>query len=203
MSHDTWIHRFSRVTVARPLAGTAVTPNHVTTARLVTGMAAAAAISIGLPLWRDVGAAVFVLSVVLDRADGELARLTGQTSAAGHRYDLIADAVSNAVIFFGLGVGMRDGGFGLWAIPLGVLAGAGVAAILALVMRVEAAKGARAGELPGVAGFDVDDLVLIVPLALWLDQSDLLLAAGAVGAPVFAMVYYLAYRRVLRAPEPD
>lgn len=203
MSHDTWIHRISRVTVARPLAGTSVTPNHVTTARLATGLAAAAAISIGLPFWRDVGAGLFVLSVVLDRADGELARLTGKTSAAGHRYDLIADAVSNAVIFFGLGVGMRDGGFGLLAIPMGVLAGTGVAAVLALVMRVEAVKGARAGELPGFAGFDVDDLILIVPLALWLDEPDLLLATGAVGAPAFAVIYYLACRRILRAPKPD
>jgi len=203
VSHDTWIHRLSRVTVARPLAATPVTPNHVTTARLVTGIAAAAAISVGLPLWRDVGAAVFVLSVVLDRADGELARMTGNTSAAGHRYDLIADAVANAAIFFGLGIGMRNGGFGLWALPMGVLAGAGVAAILTMVIRVEAAKGVRAGELPGIAGFDVDDLILVVPLALWLGATDLLLAAGAVGAPAFALVYFWIYRRRLRAPEPD
>ena len=96
MSHDTWIHRVARVMVVKPLIHTAVTPNQVTTARLLTGIAAAAALAIG-PEWQNLGAAVFVLSVVLDRADGDLARLTGRTSASGHRYDMIADAVSNAL----------------------------------------------------------------------------------------------------------
>mgnify|MGYP000734108244 CR=1 FL=1 len=45
MSHDTWIHRVARVTVVKPLIHTAVTPNQVTTARLLTGIAAAAALA--------------------------------------------------------------------------------------------------------------------------------------------------------------
>ena len=115
MSHDTWIHRGVRAPVRR-LAKTPVTPNQITTLRLVTGLGAAAAFALGSDPFRHLGAGVFVLSVLLDRADGELARMSGKTSRAGHVYDLFADAVCNAVIFFGLGVGLRGGYFGSWAI---------------------------------------------------------------------------------------
>lgn len=201
MSHDTWIHRIARAVVARPLAATTVSPNQVTTARLATGLAAAAAIGTGIPLWQDVGAGIFVVSMILDRADGDLARLTGKTSAAGHRYDLIADGLSNAVIFFGLGFGLRDGAFGLLAIPMGLAAGVAVAAILRMAMWAEDKHGARAAELPTFAGFDVDDLMILVPLAVWIGELELLLKGAAVGAPLFAAFFYWHVRRRLAASQ--
>ncbi|MBI3113389.1 MAG: CDP-alcohol phosphatidyltransferase family protein [Rhodospirillales bacterium] len=199
MSHDTWIHRIARVVVARPLAATSVSPNQLTTARLATGLASAAAIGSGLPLWQDIGAGIFVASMILDRADGDLARLTGKTSAAGHRYDMIADGVANAVIFFGLGFGLRDGAFGLLAIPMGLAAGVAVAAILRMAMWAEDHKGARVAELPAFAGFDVDDLMVLVPLAVWFGELELLLKAAAIGAPLFAAFFYWHVRRRLAA----
>ena len=102
--------------------GTKVTPSQVTVVRLATGIAAAVAFALGpsswlgLPWW-DVGAGLFILSMVLDRGDGDYARLSGQTSAAGHKFDLIADAVCNAVIFVGLGIGLRGGSGGCWQSP--------------------------------------------------------------------------------------
>lgn len=202
MSHNTWIHRVARITVVKPLVHTAVTPNQVTTVRILTGIAAAVALAIG-PAWWNAGAAVFVLSVVLDRADGDLARLTGRTSASGHRYDMIADAVSNALVLIGLGVGLRAGGFGLMSIPMGFIAGLSVAAILWLVMRMEELKGARAAELPSVAGFDADDAVLLIPVFVWLGQAEGLLVAAAVIAPLVALFFLGLYRRKLRVAEPD
>lgn len=201
MSHDTWIHRVARVAIARPLAATAVNPNQLTTARLATGLAAAAAIGTGLPLWQDIGAGVFVASMLLDRADGELARITGKTSAAGHRYDMIADGVANAVVFFGIGFGLRDGAFGLLAIPMGLAAGVAVAAILRMAMWAEDRKGARAAELPAFGHFDVDDLMVLVPLAVWFGALELLLKSAAVGAPLFAVFFYWYVRRRLAAMQ--
>ncbi len=199
MSHDSWLHHVARATIVRPLMPTPVTPNQLTTARLATGIAAAVAVGSGVDLWRDVGGAVFVLSVLLDRADGDLARLTGQTSPGGHKYDLIADAASNALILFGLGVGLRDVGFGLWAVPMGALAGASVAAILWMVMRMEELKGQRAGELPSFWGFDVDDAVLLIPVLIWLDQAEALLTAAAVIVPLVAVLFFGMLRKILRA----
>lgn len=177
------------------MVDTPVTPNHVTTARLTAGIAAAAAVAVDTDLWRNVGAGIFLLSMVLDRADGELARLSGKTSPGGHRYDLIADAVSNALIFVGLGIGLRDGPLGYWGVPLGLLAGAAIVVVLWQVIRIEAEKGARAGELKGVAGFDADDAMLAVPVAIWIGWSDQLLIAAAIGAPLFAVIFALVLLR--------
>ena len=203
MSHDSWLHHVARATIVRPLMPTPVTPNQLTTVRLATGIAAAAAVGSGVDLWRDVGAAVFVLSVILDRADGDLARLTGRTSPGGHKYDLVADAASNVLILFGLGVGLRAGGFGLWAVPMGALAGSAVAAILWMVMRMEELKGHRAGELPSFWGFDADDAVLLIPVLIWLDQAEALLGAAAVIAPLVAALFLGMFRRLLRSAETD
>ncbi len=203
MSHNTWIHRAVRVTVVKSLANTPVTPNHLTTVRLLTGIAAAVIMAAG-PGWQGIAAAVFVVSVVLDRADGELARLTGKTSASGHRYDMIVDTTCNALILIGLGIGLRDAGYGLWSIPMGALAGLSVAAILWMVMRMEDAKGARAAELPSFGGFDADDAVLLIPVFVWLGMAEGLLTAAAVIAPLVAMLFFGMFRRRLGgAAEPE
>lgn len=196
MSHNTWIHKVARLGV-RPLIDSPVTPNHLTTLRLGCGAGAAALVASGdgaLTAW---GAGVFLFSMVLDRADGELARLSGKTSPWGHKYDLIADSLSNALIFVGLGIGLRDGFFGLAAIPLGFLAGGAVAAILWLVMRAEALQGARAAEIQGSGGFDPDDGMLAIPILIWLGLSQLLLALAAIGAPAFAIFFFLKFRKFL------
>ncbi len=203
MSHDSWLHHIARATIVRPLMPTRVTPNQLTTARLAAGIAAAVAVGAGVDLWRDVGAGLFVLSVLLDRADGDLARLSGRTSPGGHKYDLVADAVSNALILFGLGVGLREGGYGLWAAPMGALAGAAVAAILWMVVRMEELGGQRAGELPSFRGFDVDDAVLLIPVFIWLDMAEGLLTAAAVIAPLVALFFLGLYRRKLRTTDPE
>lgn len=196
MSHNTWIHKISRLGV-RPLINSSVTPNQITTLRLGCGVGAAALVASGdsaLVAW---GAGVFLFSMILDRADGELARLSGKTSPWGHKYDLIADSLSNALIFVGLGIGLRDGFFGLFAIPLGFLAGGAVAAILWLVMRAEAQQGARAAEIQGSGGFDPDDGMLAIPILIWLGLSQPLLAMAAIGAPAFAIFFFLKFRKFL------
>jgi phosphatidylglycerophosphate synthase len=200
MSHNTWIHRVSRL-VVRPLVNTPVTPNQLTTLRLGCGMGAAALVASGDATLAAWGAGVFLGSMVLDRADGELARLSGKTSPWGHKYDLIADSLSNALIFVGLGIGLREGAFGLLAIPMGFLAGGAVAAILWLVMRAEALQGARAAEMQGSGGFDPDDGMLAIPVLIWLGFSQVLLALAAIGAPAFAVFFFLKFRKFLFSGE--
>ena len=110
MSHNTWLHRIVRPPVGL-LARTPVTPNHLTAGRLITGLTAAGCFAIATPALVYAGAVCFVVSMLLDRADGELARQTGAFSAFGHRFDLITDALSNSLVFVGIGLGAREG---LW-----------------------------------------------------------------------------------------
>lgn len=194
MSHNTWIHQIARVLV-QPLVSSSVTPNHITTLRLLTGIAAAGAAAIGRESWRQVAAVLFFVSIILDRTDGELARLSDQSSTFGHKYDLLSDTLVNALIFIGLGIGLRNSILGLWAVPMGIVAGLSVTAILEVVMRTESTAGIRAAELGSVAGFDPDDGMLAVPILIWAGLAVLLLSLATVCTPLFAAFFLWRFRR--------
>ena len=193
ISHNTALHRVVGIGV-RPLVNTRVTPNQLTAARLLTGIGAACALAVGEPSWRVAGAVLFVFSLLLDRADGMLARLRGVETEFGHRFDLFSDSACNALVFVGLGIGLRGSALGGWAIPMGFAAGGAVVWILFQVVQMEAMDGARAGELSGAAGFDPDDGILAVPIGVLLGFSVPLLALAAIVAPVFALIH----QRILR-----
>jgi len=197
MSHNTWLHRISRAVIVRPLLNTSVKPNQLTAARLATGIAAAATMASGRHEFMMAGAAVFGLSMLFDRADGDLARIRGETSSRGHTFDLYSDAICNALIFVGLGIGLRGGASGDWAFVMGLIAGASVAIILSMVLRVENRDGERAAELNGKVGFDPDDAMLAVPVAVWLGAHQELLYAAAVGTPFFAVIFFVVFRNKL------
>jgi len=185
MSHNTWIHRLVRVGV-RPLARTRVTPNQVTVVRLLTGVAAAAFMASGARSWSLVGAGLFAFSMLLDRADGELARMTGKHSPGGHRFDLFSDGFCNALAFVGIGIGLRDSSLlGYWAIPMGAVAGASIMVNLWFVMAMEEVKGARSAELKSFYGFDADDATLLLPVFVVMGWEVPLTAMAFVFAPIF------------------
>lgn len=196
ISHDTWMHRVVRVAV-RPLVDTPISPNHLTTLRGATALAAALGVAVGSSPWQHVGAAAFVVSILLDRADGELARLSGRVSRGGHLYDLVMDGTANVLIFAALGIGLSDGVLGIWAIALGLVAGMAVSTVLYLTLRIEARQGERAGAVPGFGGFDPDDAMLAVPFAIWVGGSVPLLVTAAIGAPAFAAVFFWCQRAKL------
>lgn len=197
MSHDTLIHRIVRP-VMRHVAPLGVTPNQVTTLRLVTGLAAAAAFAAGTKASFDIGAAIFVLSMLLDRADGELARQTGKMSKGGHRYDLACDWIGTVVAFLGLGIGL-SGSLGEIAIALGLAAGTGAGVLFwqSNVLKLEDPPSYRAPN--GRILFDPDDAMLALPFFIWTGFSASLLVIAATLAPAFA-IWRLA-RGAVRRPS--
>jgi phosphatidylglycerophosphate synthase len=194
MSHNTWAHRIVRPLVRR-LANTTVTPNQLTAVRLGTAIAASLLLASGSRWWSDVAATILVVSFFLDRADGDLARLSGKTSRWGHRFDLWSDYSANILVFVGIGIGVQDGRLGTTAIPLGVLAGCAIALIFWLVSFVERAEGAAV--FPSAGGFDPDDAMLAVPMAIWLDGETYILVASAIGASAFFIWSLWRFRKAL------
>ena len=162
-----------------------VTPNHLTTARLVTGLAAGAAWGIA---WIGLGASLFAVSMLMDRADGELARQQGASSAFGHRYDLVTDAAVNVGVMIGIGFGLTDGSLGQWAVFAGLVAGAAIGYILWLMVQVEKARGQGAAKLGAFAGFDPDDAMILIPIGMLLGWGEFLIVAAAIGAPAAALI---------------
>ncbi len=86
MIGTSWTHLLARRMV-KPLLGTWVRPNHLTTLRLITGVAACLLFSLGTRAGMGWAGGLWLLSAFLDRADGELARIGNMMSPGGHRYD--------------------------------------------------------------------------------------------------------------------
>ncbi|MGH6880724.1 MAG: CDP-alcohol phosphatidyltransferase family protein, partial [Hypericibacter sp.] len=170
----------------------------ITTLRLGFGLAAAAAYAEGSDIWLSIGGGFFIISMLLDRADGILARLSGKLSKFGHYFDLISDSVCNAAIFIGLGIGLRFTALGGWTVALGFLAGFAVMFILGVVMWAEGQKGLRAAELPSMAGFDAEDSTILIPIIVWLGWGLPLLYVSAAVTPLFAVYFAWLHRRMLR-----
>jgi archaetidylinositol phosphate synthase len=198
-----WDARLARRLVA-PLGSSWVTPNHLTTVRLLVGLAAAAAFVPGAYVWSNVGAILLAVSNFLDHCDGELARISGKSSRAGHVYDLASDALVTVVVFIaiGLGVGVRLGGvFPVPAALLGCIAGCAIALIFYLRMQIEDRIGKSGAQQASLGGFETEDVLYLLPLATLWDRTASLLIAAAVGAPLYAVWVVFEYRRVMHRPE--
>lgn len=194
-----WTHRLARPLI-RPLVGTAVTPNHITTLRLLTALAACAAFSVGDRAWEIWGGAIWILSAFLDRADGELARIGGKTSAWGHTYDYWSDVGSNALFFVAIGIGLRGSILGWWAIPMGLISGAAVAATSILAEEIEQRDKSGKKAFPGFGGFEADDVYYLFGVVAWLGWLLPFLVGTTIGATIVA---FLMWWRLQRMPKPS
>lgn len=185
VSHDTLIHRMIRPAIRR-IAPTGVTPNQLTTLRLISGLVAAAAFAQGGVMWPDMGGGIFVLAILLDRADGELARQTGQCSLGGHRYDLVCDCTASVAAFLGLGLGLM-GTLGAVGILLGLSAGTGVGALFWQLNVLKLAPLRAYTLLNERVVVDPDDAMIFVPILIWCEAAQPMLIAAAVITPAAAI----------------
>lgn len=183
MSGESWTHRMARPLV-RPMIGTWIRPNHLTTLRLLSGLAACACFATGSRAGMIWGGAVWLLSAFLDRADGELARLGKLMSPGGHTYDYYTDTLINGLFFAAIGLGLRRSWLGPWSVPLGLVAAMSMVLCSILSERLERLGPPDTRAYSGRWGFDPDDaLYLMAPLA-WLGWLSPVLVGAAVGATV-------------------
>jgi len=199
-----WDARLARRLVT-PLKDSWVTPNHLTSVRLIVGLAGAMAFVPGTYAWSNLAAVLIVLSNFLDHTDGELARLSGKTSRVGHLYDLASDAVITVLLFVAIDVGV-DATYGIGinvpSVMLGTLAGIAVALIFYLRMRIEEMAGKSASRQASIAGFETEDVLYLLPLVTLFDAAGPFLLLASIGAPLFAIWVIADYRRVKRGRVP-
>jgi phosphatidylglycerophosphate synthase len=195
-----WDARLARRLVA-PLIHSWVTPNHLTTLRLVVGLAAAAAFIPGSYGWSNLAALLLVLSNFLDHTDGELARMSGKTSRIGHLYDLASDAAVTILLFVAIGVGLvGKPGIDLIFAPaaLGGVAGTAIALIFFLRLRIEELHGKTATQQASLGGFETEDVLYLFPLATLSNALAPMLLVASICAPVYAIWVVIDYQRALR-----
>ena len=199
MSHDTWIHRLVEYGV-EPLVRTLVRPNHLTMARLTTGIAAAILFAWGTRDAQFWACGLYILSFLLDRADGILARRQGTITDSGHVFDLVADATSTTLVLIGIGIGLRFSFLGAWASLLGLVAGLAALATFWLIGRADRRTGTY--PLASFAGMDADDAMIVIPVAILFNYSIELIAIAAVAMPLFLLSFVIVKRKALWGPLP-
>jgi phosphatidylglycerophosphate synthase len=181
-----WTHRLARLLV-RPLVGSGVTPNHLTTLRLVTGVLACAALIPADGAWLWWAGWLWLASALLDRADGELARIGNMSTPGGHRYDYLVDNAVNSGFFVALGLGLRESAWGGVAVALGLWTGVALYLSAYWSEELERLEGFGRKAYSGAFGFDFDDTLYLLTPIVWLGWCAQLLVGACLGA-TFMMV---------------
>ena len=192
----TWTHKLALIFV-RPLANTFVTPNHLTFLRLITGLVACYCFATGdreLMIW---GGWIWVLSAFLDRTDGELARVSGKTSAWGHKFDMFCDSATTSLFFVAGGPGLRDTELGHWAIFMGIAGGLGVLAAEYYAEQIDKRNDDPDDRAyPGFADFDFDDVLYLFAVIAWFDWFMPIVIGASIGAPAFALLTWYKWQKL-------
>ncbi len=178
-----WDQRLAYLFV-RPLSDSAVTPNLLTGLGLICGLAAGGFYALGG--WAvHVGAALFLLALLADHADGELARMSGEASVSGHYFGRAAAGITCTALFAGMGMGLQESALGSWAVTVGIVAASTVAITYLGVIVFELRRGPRTLIQPAWYGFRIEDVMYLAVPATWLGGLGFFFAAACAAVPVF------------------
>jgi archaetidylinositol phosphate synthase len=186
--YQTYVHSFARIFV-RPLIGTRIRPNHLTALRLVSGLAACALLAVGTRYTAAWSGILWVVSCMLDRADGELARMGDLRSDSGKVLDFYSDMILDSFWFLGAGIGLRHSPLGESAVLLGILTCGSMLLIMwssELFERLSA-PGVKAFGFKRVKRFHPDDALFLLAPFTWLGWLVPILVAASVCTPIFAI----------------
>ena len=189
--------RLSRLISGR-LARTGVTPNQITLSNVGIGFAGAFLLSRGSYWSQLVGSLFFLLCVVLDGVDGEVARLKLKESVFGHYLDIITDNLVHVAIFVGIAIGLcYETGDRRYLYALGLLLGGfGLCAFVihgVLSRGPDATRSGITNKLTGLLA-NRDFAYLIVACAIAGLLNWFLLAAAA-GSYLFAVTLWVIDKR--------
>lgn len=184
--NTSWSHLAVRPLV-RPLIRIGARPNQVTALHLVLGLGTLLALAIGSPEVRFWAGIAWLISCLLDRLDGELARIGKMTSAAGHRFDYMVDMWLTALYFPALGLSVH-GPWHIAAGTAGVVAGVTQLGVSHVAERYDSLSGDNGKVLASRWGFDADDALYILGPLMWVPEP---LRLGAVMLAALAIALFL------------
>jgi phosphatidylglycerophosphate synthase len=199
---DRLFHRRLSRPVSRLALRWGVSPNAVTLMSLSVGLVAGWCFWRSTPAQALLGLALYALAVVLDHADGEVARLALRQSRWGARLDIIVDTAVHALLLVALGVTAQQvAGGGAIA---GVVAALGAIGSAVLAQNPPAAAGGVGATLDALGnrdGFYLMLVLFILLLAAWPGALPIFMIVVAAGCHTF-WLSHLAYRLAQRALGP-
>jgi phosphatidylglycerophosphate synthase len=195
--NQTYAHAFARILI-RPLIGTRVRPNHLTALRLVIGLAACGLLAVGTRAAAAWSGVLWIVTCVLDRADGELARMADLRSESGRVLDFYSDMVLDALWFLGAGLGLRGGWLGEAAVPLGLLSSGSIMLSIWYAELIERRSGPGVKAWRGVERFHPDDALFLLGPLTWLGWLAPILAVSSLCTPIVAAVFAMRYAALRR-----
>lgn len=182
---DRVFHRRLSRPISRLAVGLGIGPNAVTLGSLGVGLLSAWSLWQGEPRWALLGVALYAAAVVLDHADGEVARLTFSESRLGEWLDVAVDTAIHALVVLAMGAAAQRLAGG-WAATLGVVGAIGVVASSALAKTSPPRGGTGLGGLLDALsnrdGFYAMLALFLAGLALWPPVLPWLMVVVAVGA---------------------
>ena len=193
MIGDSWTHKIARICVL-PLINTPISPNHITIIRLITGLVACAAFASKINI---LGGIFWLISTFLDRADGELARVSGKTTEWGHKFDYYCDTFITALFFIAIGINLRDNLSGYWSISLGICAALGVIFTEIYAEIIDQKKQSTSEKAyPGIMGYDFDDILYLFAPIVWLNWHLPFLIGASIGATALAIFTWYSSKKI-------
>lgn len=185
---DGLVDRFFNRPLGRPLSKllvrTSISPNQVSVASILVGVASAWLFARGSFL---VGALVFQLCAIIDCMDGDLARALFKQSRLGKWLDLGGDQVVHFSVFAAIGIGVARTTPSVPALALGTSAALGVLLCFAVIIRALARPAAQRSALLNRlldATANRDFSILLLALAI-LGRMDVFLWMAGIGIHLF------------------
>ncbi len=161
--------------------------------RLIVGLAACALLAIGSRSTAAWSGVLWIVTCVLDRADGELARIGDLRSESGKVLDYYSDMILDALWFLGAGLGLRHGWLGDTAVVLGFLSSGSVLLCIWYAEMFERLSGPGVKAWTGVQHFHPDDALFLLAPFTWLNWLAPMLVASSICAPIIAIVLVVRY----------
>lgn len=202
--------RHISLALSRSLLETKVTPNMMTVASSLIGLAGSLFFLRPFGAWPFAGAVLVWLHSVLDGCDGELARIRFQESPFGAAIDFWGDNLVHLALFACLAVGFSRADASVLPLALGAAAAAGVLGSATLAFLRKRAARPQPGTLleARLARLETRlsqrDFIYLLLVLAYFGRAYEFLWAGAVGALLFfVMMLYLGGSRHGQSQQPS